>query len=212
MQLLQDPGSFIIWFVVFLFSLSFHESAHAYISDRFGDDTGRVLGRITLNPLPHIDLLGTIVLPLIGAPFGWAKPVPVNPLNWREKDKANFWVSAAGPLSNVFLAVCFFLIAKIAIMTNAFALISDDTLADAISKFLTFGITLNIVLAVFNLFPIPPLDGSHMLESVLPYDAKDGYEQLKPYGYILLILLVVTGVTGYIIRPIFALVGYLLYL
>src|SRR5437868_11110211 len=102
-------GDIILWFAVFLFSLSFHESAHAWTSSRFGDDTGRMLGRITLNPIHHIDPFGTIIFPLVGfiggiPMFGWAKPVPVNPLLWREKTKANILTSAAGPISNLTLS------------------------------------------------------------------------------------------------------------
>src|SRR5688572_29926380 len=103
-------GDIILWFVVFLFSLSFHESAHAWTSERFGDDTGRHQGRITLNPIAHIDPIGTLVIPLMGfmsggiSMFGWAKPVETNPLLWRDKTKANIMVSAAGPISNFILA------------------------------------------------------------------------------------------------------------
>ncbi|HEY9233241.1 MAG TPA: site-2 protease family protein, partial [Blastocatellia bacterium] len=118
-QLLQkiEIGNLIIWFIVLLFSLSFHEAAHAWTSERFGDDTGRIQGRITLNPLAHIDPIGTIVFPLLSATvgiplLGWAKPVQTNPLLWREKTKANIMVSAAGPLSNFILAVVAYLIIK----------------------------------------------------------------------------------------------------
>src|ERR1700755_2708068 len=107
--IVSHPGDIVMWFVVFLFSLSFHEASHAWTSERFGDDTGRLQGRITLNPLPHIDPLGTVLLPIMGLisggmMFGWAKPVQTNPNLWREKTKANIMVSAAGPISNFILA------------------------------------------------------------------------------------------------------------
>lgn len=214
----MSVGDIILFFVIFLFSLSVHESAHAWTSERFGDDLGRSLGRITLNPIAHIDPFGTILFPLVGLlsggfMFGWAKPVPVNPLNWTEKNKANFWVSAAGPISNVFLAIIFFILYKLAIVTNLFEMGNASgpyAIWEPIETLLGRGIQLNIVLAIFNLVPIPPLDGSGVLESILPDDARSGYEQIKPYGWILLIALLVSGVLGYVIRPVIMIVRYLL--
>ena len=215
-----DPVYILLWFIVFLFSLSVHESAHAYVADRFGDDTGRVLGRVSLNPIVHIDPLGTILFPLIGIfggmMIGWAKPVPVNPLNWREKDKANFWTSAAGPLSNLVIATACFIILKV-IMELGFANevlagLQGNSLLAPIGEVLKIGIFLNLLLMVFNLIPIPPLDGSHALESVLPPDARRGYEQLQPYGFILLIALLFTGALGYVMAPLQRFVVFLLLL
>lgn len=217
---IPDPLYILLWFIVFLFSLSVHESAHAWVSDQFGDDTGRMLGRISLNPAVHIDPFGTILFPLIGLlsgmGFGWAKPVPVNPLNWREKDKANFWVSAAGPLSNLVLAVVFFLIAKVLLLLGygpeMFAAGDAGGVWSAIGTVLSIGIMLNVILMVFNLLPIPPLDGGGVLESMLPYEAQRSFEQIKPYGFVLLIALLLTGVFGYILRPVLGIVQYLLFL
>ncbi len=216
---IPDPLYILLWFIVFLFSLSVHESAHAWVSDQFGDDTGRMLGRISLNPAVHIDPFGTILFPLIGLlggmGFGWAKPVPVNPLNWREKDKANFWVSAAGPLSNLILALVFFTIAKVLLALGYGPLLfgPDDAGAwSAIGTVLSIGIFLNVILMLFNLLPIPPLDGGGVLESILPYEAQRAFEQIKPFGFILLIALLLTGVFGYILRPVFGVVNYLLFL
>lgn len=227
-----DIGGMVIWFVVFLFSLSFHESAHAWTSERFGDYTGRQLGRVTLNPLPHIDPIGTIVFPMISllssmagggvALFGWAKPVPVNPLLWREKDKANILVSAAGPISNFILAVIAFFILKMLLENglvvpaiSRFGLVApptpEATILGPLSTFLSVMLTLNVTLGVFNLIPIPPLDGSHVLESVLPAEMARAYEQIEPYGFILLIGLMITDVFGMILRPILFFVIKLLY-
>ncbi|MBK6313801.1 MAG: site-2 protease family protein [Blastocatellia bacterium] len=198
------------FFIVFLFSLSVHESAHAWTSERFGDDTGRSLGRISLNPIVHIDPVGTILFPLMGLfggfGFGWAKPVPVNPMNWREKDKANFWVSAAGPISNVIIALIVFAILKtlllLQVVSYAELVIQGDGLWYPIGQLMILAIQLNVVLAVFNLLPIPPLDGSHMLESVLPASAREGFADLRPYGFILLIAAMATGGFGYVLNPI----------
>jgi Zn-dependent protease len=214
-----DPVSILFWFIIFLFSLSVHESAHAWVSDRFGDDTGRLLGRISLNPIVHIDPVGTILFPLIssltGFPlFGWAKPVPVNPLRWREKNKANFWVSAAGPLSNIALAVMFFVVAKSLVLghRNNLLDIGTGSSLEPVFIFCSMGIFVNVGLAIFNLIPIPPLDGSGVLESILPYEAQKSYEQLRPYGFILLYGLMFLGVFSLIFGPVYRLVQFLLFL
>src|SRR5262245_35598660 len=164
----------------------------------FGDDLGKSLGRISLNPIVHIDPVGTILFPLVssvtGIPlFGWAKPVPVNPLAWRDKDKANFWTSAAGPLSNFALAIIFFVGLK-AFVLSGFLVASrgglylasgSSDVVEAIIQFVQLGLTVNLLLGLFNLIPIPPLDGSGMLESVLPYEAQKGYAEIRPYGFII---------------------------
>ena len=220
-----DPGFVIIWFVVFLFSLSFHESAHAWTSERFGDDTGRLQGRITLNPIAHIDPIGTIVFPLFAlltsVPlFGWAKPVQTNPLLWREKTKANISVSAAGPISNFILMTIAFIILKILILTGIFTLNGNAAtfyelvgpapgqaaFLQPLSMFLGIMLLLNLGLGVFNLIPVPPLDGSHVLESLLPPQMADAYAQIRPFGFILLIALMYFGVFNQIYQPIVLLV------
>jgi Zn-dependent protease len=229
--LLNYPVDILLWFIVFLFSLSFHESAHAWTSERFGDYTGRYQGRITLNPLAHIDIYGTIIFPLVGMVsgamlFGWAKPVQTNPLLWRDKTKANIMVSAAGPISNFILAIIAFTIIKVLLIYGVFgqAVSPDrgpfDIVAPAfnqpsilvpIAKLLSILLELNVVLGVFNLIPIPPLDGSHVLESLLPYDMAEAYANIRPYGIFLLVGLMLLGVFGYIITPVFSLVSMLLF-
>jgi Zn-dependent protease len=220
-----------MWFIVFLFACAFHESAHAWTSDRFGDPTARYQGRITLNPIPHIDPIGTILIPLMSfmsggfAMFGWAKATPVNPLLWREKTKANIWVSAAGPISNFILATLAFIIIKGLLIGgvvrqayvgqggyfNIVVPVLEGGIMEPITSLLSILLTLNILLGVFNLFPIPPLDGSHVLESLLPYDMAKAYEQIRPYGFILLLALVWTPIPGMIFGPIFRFVRTLLF-
>lgn len=215
---LPDPLYILNFFIVFLFSLSVHESAHAWTSERFGDDTGRTLGRISLNPIVHIHPVGTILFPLMGLlggfGFGWAKPVPVNPMNWREKDKANFWVSAAGPISNVIIALIVFSILKtlMALQVIDYGHIygSGDGVWYPIAKIMKLAIELNVVLAVFNMLPIPPLDGSHMLESILPPAAREGFAELQPYGFILLIATMAMGGFGYVLNPILMVINRLI--
>lgn len=214
-----DPGNLIIWFIVLLFSLSFHEAAHAWTSEKFGDDTGRLQGRITLNPMAHIDPFGTILFPIIsalsGVPLlGWAKPVQTNPLRWRDKTRANIMVSAAGPLSNFILAAVAFIIIKTLITADVLYLrggyytLVQPLSAQAgfmapLSVFLSIMLLLNIGLGVFNFIPVPPLDGSHVLEELLPASMSSAYDQIRPYGFILLYGLMFLGVFGAIFIPVY---------
>ena len=217
-----DIGFVIIWFVVFLFSLSFHEAAHAWTSERFGDDTGRHQGRITLNPIAHIDPIGTILFPLIAmftsVPLlGWAKPVQTNPLLWRDKTRANISVSAAGPISNFILMTIAFIILKALILAgmltynragqNMYEVIgpapNQPGFMQPLSMFLGVMLILNLALGVFNLIPIPPLDGSHVLEELLPYPMQEAYYQLRPYGFLLLMALLYLGALRFIFNPIY---------
>jgi Zn-dependent protease len=219
-----DFGNLIIWFIVLLFSLSFHEAAHAWTSERFGDDTGRMQGRITLNPMAHIDPVGTIVFPILGfitgfPLLGWAKPVQTNPLRWREKTKANISVSAAGPISNLILASVAFIVIKALIIAGVmfpiggfftlvvpagavFSDVAQPAYLEPLAKFLSVMLMLNIALGVFNLIPVPPLDGSHVLEELLPPAMAGAYEQIRPYGFILLYALLLLGVFSAIFIPI----------
>ena len=233
-MLFKYPGDVLIWFVVFLFSLSFHESAHAWTSNRFGDDTGRLQGRISLNPLVHIDPIGTLLFPIIGfmgsgiAMFGWAKPVQTNPLLWRNKSKANIWVSAAGPISNFILATVAILVVKVLLVMGVMRQLSmgdevgpftiiaptsaDATLMVPIATILSIFIILNVTLGIFNLFPIPPLDGSHVLEELLPSQMAAAYEQIRPFGFLILLAIMWgTPVFSWIFNPVFRLLGFLLF-
>jgi Zn-dependent protease len=199
-------GDGIILFVVFVFSLTLHEVGHAWTSEKFGDSTGRYMGRISLNPLVHIDPIGTILLPIMGILtgfpfFGWAKPVPVNPSLWRNKVKANIAVSAAGPAANLLIAT----VAVVFIKVFAAYGIDFGIYNEPVSKLLFMSVMINVSLAVFNMLPIPPLDGSHILSSILSVisvDMMDAYENLRPYGFMILVALMFTGVFGYIYSPV----------
>ncbi len=212
---------FIVQIAVLLFSVSIHESAHAWMADKFGDPTAKMMGRITLNPIPHIDPMWSIIIPIIlyisGGPiFGGAKPVLVNMRNLRNPKKANIYISAAGPLSNIFTAIIasiFFLILKksgfITINTinqslNALFVKSGALpgLAGFLSLILISLILINLILAFFNLIPIPPLDGSGILEGFLKGEALRLYLQIKPYGFVILIALIYFKLINYIFSPI----------
>ena len=190
--------------VVLLFSIIVHEVAHGYVALINGDPTAKFSGRLTLNPLPHIDLIGSIVLPLLllvtkaGVIFGWAKPVPVNPLNFRDLRWGEIAVSAAGPLSNLALAVVF-----------AF-LLKSGLGGVGLMKMAFYGVSINIFLALFNLIPIPPLDGSHLLAAVLPPPLARSYQSLEPFGFILILVLFYSGLMGMVLMPIYRLIAGLL--
>ena len=179
--------------VILLFSVILHEVMHGWVALKFGDRTAEQAGRLTLNPIPHIDPIGTILLPglllLTGAPilFGWAKPVPVNPLNFSSLRKGELLVSAAGILANFSLAI---LAAVIYHILQAL----PQSFPSIIGNVLRFTVMINLILGIFNLFPIPPLDGSKILLSQLPYNLARSYERLEPYGFIILLILLTSGV------------------
>lgn len=198
--------------VVLLLAISAHEAAHAWMSYKFGDDTARLLGRITLNPVAHTDPIGTLLIPIVGFVLGamgggrlpligWGKPTPVNPLRWRRKDLANVMVSIAGILANLLIAIIAFTILKVLIVTGLISSI-PDTLSEPVLVFLEFLLTMNVSLAVFNLLPFPPLDGSKILETFLPASMQPVLEMLERFGFIILILLMYMGVFGAIIGPV----------
>ena len=205
--------------VVLLLAISAHEAAHAWMSYKFGDDTARLLGRITLNPVPHIDPIGTLLIPIVnfvisaggGRPLliGWGKPTPVNPLRWRRKDLANVMVSIAGILANLLIAVIAFAIFKVLLVTNLGSFIPEG-LQEPVVLFLDRLLSMNISLAVFNLLPFPPLDGSKVLETFLPASMQPILETLERYGFLILIVLMYLGVFGAIISPIMRIVYSLL--
>ena len=211
----------VIYMVVLLLAISAHEAAHAWMSDRFGDDTARLLGRVTLNPVAHTDPIGTLLIPivnfLIGASggaggfflIGWGKPTPVNPLRWRQKDLANVMVSIAGILANILIAIIAFTIIKVLIVTRLVYSIPEG-MQEPVILLLGNMLTMNISLAVFNLLPFPPLDGSKVLETFLPPSAQPLYEMLEQYGFLILMVLMYMGVFNAIIAPILRLVYSLL--
>lgn len=200
----------VVQFAVIMFALSVHESAHAWMADRFGDPTARYQGRISLNPIVHIDLFGSIIFPLllalIGAPvFGWAKPVQVNPNNLRNPRKDHMWISAAGPVSNIITGIIGVIIFML-IKKSGLILEFSGKAVEMILMVFLFLIIINIYLAIFNFIPIPPLDGSWILEGMLSGRALYQYRKVKPYGFIILLLIIYTGILGYIANPIISFV------
>ncbi|HBQ51052.1 TPA: site-2 protease family protein [Candidatus Daviesbacteria bacterium] len=203
------PEFLALSIVILLFSVIVHEVMHGYVALKFGDHTAQKMGRLTLNPIPHIDPFGTILLPalilipslLTGTPVGpllaWAKPVPVNPLNFSNIRKGELFVSAAGVLANFALAA---LCALIFHILNSLPMVFPELLG----RLLLFGVRINLFLGVFNLLPIPPLDGSKVLLSQLPYNLAKQYQKLERYGFLLLLFLIFIFPT-----PLFLLLNFL---
>ncbi len=192
-----------------LFAITVHEAAHGYAAKYFGDLTAERLGRITLNPLKHIDPIGTLLLPALsvllgGILFGWAKPVPVNFANLRRPKQDMLWVALAGPASNFFMALCWgLLLARV----ELFPLSSQEFL----SQMSVAGIQINLVLLVLNLLPLPPLDGGRIAVSLLPMQAAIKFARIERYGMIILIALLFTGILGVILSPVLRFFQQLLY-
>jgi len=198
-----------IAFSVLLFSLTVHESAHAWTANRLGDPTARLLGRVSLNPIVHADPVGTVLFPLIsllgGAPWliGWAKPVPVNIARLGHQRRDYMLVAAAGPASNLLLAVGAAVILRVLLQVMP---VSPVTLGEAnisapLVSLLTRAIQLNVLLAVFNMIPIPPLDGGNVLGGLLPGRLALAFNTIRPYGFMILYALMLTGRLEYLIGP-----------
>lgn len=188
-----------------VFAITLHEAAHGYVARHFGDLTAHAEGRISLNPLRHIDPFGTVALPLIllavsklfggGIIFGWAKPVPVNFANLRHPKRDMLWVAAAGPLSNLLMALFWALMVKIGLsMPGAYFALPLAMMGAA-------GVLFNIIIMVLNLVPLPPLDGGRILVSLLPHRLARRVARVEPYGFFILILLLFTGVLGFMLWP-----------
>ncbi len=193
-----------------LIAITFHEVSHGYVAYRLGDRTAKLMGRLTLNPIAHIDMIGTIIMPLMlliftngQFVFGYAKPVPINPANFRDPKKHMAISAAAGPITNMALAVASALIIKILLPLIAFILPGSlsHAVVEPLSLMLLSSIKWNVLLAVFNLMPVPPLDGGRVLVGFLPHKQAVAYSKIEPYGMMIMILLIMSGIANYFIYP-----------
>jgi Zn-dependent protease len=215
-------SNLVIYMVVLLLAISAHEAGHAWMSYKFGDDTAYLLGRVTLNPVKHTDPVGTLLIPIISFIFGalggalgaipligWGIPTPVNPRKWRNYRTANVMVSIAGIGANLILAIIGFVILKSLLEFHVLQG-ADEGIVKPILMLLQYMIFLNISLAVFNLLPFPPLDGSKVLSTFLPDSFQPVFALLEQYGFLILMLLIYWGVVGVVMQPVFWFVRYLL--
>lgn len=204
----------VLWAVPVVFAITLHEAAHGYVARMFGDRTAELQGRITLNPLKHIDPVGTILVPgalilaarYLGGPpfiFGWAKPVPVNFGNLRNPKRDMLWVALAGPLANFAMAILWALLLKAALPTGA----AETSPWLEMAK---IGISINLLLMVLNLLPVPPLDGGRIAVSLLPMSAARAFARIEPYGLFIILGLLAFGVLNDVMRPVFRLAEWLL--
>lgn len=194
-------------FIILVGSLSFHEAAHAWAADRLGDPTARILGRLTLNPIAHIDWIGTVLFPLVGMLsglplIGWAKPVPVDVRNLHAPRRDFAIVALAGPVSNIVLAV------TAAVLLKMQGGLVPDSGPSVLTTMLYTAVVLNILLAVFNMLPVPPLDGGNVLAGIVPESVARMIDQLRPYGFFLLYALLLLGVLDLFVWPIQRFLGH----
>jgi len=189
----------IVWVIPVIFAITVHETAHGWVAKKYSDNTAKMLGRLTLNPLKHIDPVGTILLPGIllltgtGFIFGWAKPVPVDARNFKNPRQDMAIVALAGPVSNLLMAVGWALIARVGVMINV------DFMTLPMIYWGIAGISINLVLALINLIPIPPLDGSRVVSGILPNRWAWQYNKLERYGFLILLLMLFTGTLNVIL-------------
>lgn len=191
-----------VWALPVLLAITLHEYAHGWVANRLGDPTARMLGRLTLNPFRHIDPIGTVLVPavcfLLNAPlFGWARPVPITPENLRHHRHGMALVAAAGPSSNIVMALGWALLARLSAEFSA----QLGWIAEALVYMGLAGITINVVLAVLNLLPLPPLDGGRVVSDLLPGRVAARFDRIEPYGMWILVFLLATGLLGRILFP-----------
>lgn len=195
-----------VWIIPILLAVTLHEASHAWVAYKLGDPTAKLLGRVTANPIPHIDPIGTIAVPLLlgittqfSFLFGWAKPVPISPINFKNPKRDNAIVALAGPMSNLLMCFLWASVMKVVLVSH--------TTASLMMVFLLFtakaGIMINLILFLLNMIPIPPLDGSRIVASFLTGKTAYYYDKIEPFGFFILLALIITNILGYILTPAF---------
>jgi Zn-dependent protease len=198
-----------VWALPVLFAITLHEVAHGYVADKLGDSTSRMLGRLTLNPVKHIDPIGTVLVPLVmllvgGFIFGWAKPIPVNTRNLKNPRKDMAWVAVAGPLANLAMAIgwgFFILLSHIA---------PNPGIQQGLQDMAVAGVLINILLMVLNLIPLPPLDGGRVLSGFVPRNIANMLDKIEPYGFFIVLALFLSGIFSSVFGPIIQTLVYII--
>lgn len=193
-----------IWAIPLIFAITLHEVAHGWVASFFGDQTARMMGRLSLNPIKHVDLVGTIIVPLVmlmfsNFIFGWAKPVPVDPRNFRHPHRTMAIVALAGPISNLSMALFWGLVAKGGILS---AVLGNNWFGEPLLYMGGAGVMINVVLAVLNFIPLPPLDGGKIVAGLLPKRLAYQFSLIEPYGFVILLILMFSGVLSSIMGPV----------
>lgn len=193
-----------------LIAITFHELSHGFVANKLGDPTAKMMGRLTLNPIAHIDLIGTVLMPLMliiftngQFVFGYAKPVPINPMNFKNPKRDMAISAAAGPITNLLLAILSMLILRLLIIPLAvlFPESLNMTVIEPLIMIFKSSVIINVILAVFNMIPIPPLDGGRVLTGFLPYKHAVSFSRIEPFGFIIVIFLIATGMANYFVLP-----------
>lgn len=189
-----------------LFAIVIHEVAHGWVANYLGDPTARMLGRLSINPFKHVDLIGTVIVPVLmlslgGFLFGWAKPVPIDSRNFRNPARDMIWVALAGPVSNLIMALLWMVLLKV----NLAFFAAEQYFYVPLRYMAEMGVQINIVLMVLNILPIPPLDGAKVLIGLLPNSAARKLSRLEPYGFFIVLALVYFGIFSMLLQPVFAL-------
>ncbi len=193
-----------------LIAITFHELSHGFVANKLGDPTAKMMGRLTLNPIAHIDLIGTVLMPLMliiltngQFVFGYAKPVPINPMNFKNPKRDMAISAAAGPITNILLAIASMIILRLLIIPLA-ALFPESlnmTVMEPLIMIFKSSVIINVILSVFNMIPIPPLDGGRVLVGFLPYKQAVSFSRIEPFGFIIVIFLIATGLANYFVLP-----------
>ncbi|GBE06834.1 peptidase family M50 [bacterium BMS3Abin10] len=211
----MDIQSIVVSLLPILIAITFHEVAHGFVANKLGDPTARLMGRLTLNPIVHIDLVGTIIMPIMlfiltdgRFVFGYAKPVPINPMNFKNPKKGMAISASAGPATNIILAIISQLVLTIFINPAIGLQLGSFSAAvlRPIQLMFEYSILINIVLAVINMIPIPPLDGGRVAVGLLPHKQAAAYSKIEPYGFIIVIVLIFSGAANIVIYPVIAVI------